>query len=284
MLTRDTDWRQGDFLDQDAAIKLGVLDGAVNEEQRVVVITHDCDLPHDAEASVEVIVAKVIAEASYQFSYAKNPRKLHLGYEVAGDEPLVIELSHVDRRVVPKGEFSKHAARDGCASLAVDAKRALKQWLAARYGRPAFPNAFENRLRRPISKKNTVERQIGKILEPEAKYLVGLFFDLGELRSQEVPAGEPYALGISVVYDAIEGGTQARQSAETVASQLRGLFDQAYGGPDVATEIALDACEAVADTPITLADLRRVDQWRLEYISLIDDSHGDFLRVGETPV
>jgi len=56
-----------------------------------------------------------------------------------------------------------------------------------------------------------------------------------------------------------------------------------YGKPDAATEVVPDACEAVADPSITLADLRRVDQWRLEYISLGDDDHGDFLPVGETP-
>jgi hypothetical protein len=39
----------------------------------------------------------------------------------------------------------------------------------------------------------------------------------------------------------------------------------------------------VADTRLTLADLRRVDQWRLEYISLRDDEQGDFLPVGEMP-
>jgi len=88
---------------------------------------------------------------------------------------------------------------------------------------------------------------------------------------------------VSVVYDATEGGGQARESAERVAAQLGQLFERAYGKPDVATEIALDACEAVADTYMTLADLRRVDQWRLEYMSLRDDDQGDFLPVGEMP-
>lgn len=283
MLTRDTDWRQGDLLTQETAAKLTALNSAVGEAHRVVVITHDCDLPNDSETSVEVIVADVVSAPNPQFSYAKNPRKLHLGYEVADGQSVVVELRHAERRVVPKGEFEKHAARDDHASLPIDGKRALKQWLAARYGRPAFPNAFESRLRKVVSKKNSVERQIGKILEPEAKHLIGLFFDLGEQRSAEVAAGEPYALSISVVYDATEGGTQARQSSEKVAGQLCELFEQAYGKPDAATEIALDACEAVADTSITLADLRRVDQWRLEYISLGDDDRGDFLPVGETP-
>jgi hypothetical protein len=283
MLTRDTDWRQGDLLTQEAATKLTALNGVVGEKHRVVVVTHDCDLPHDGETSVEVIVADIVTGANPQFSYAKNPRKLHLDYEIEGGQSIVVELRHAERRVVSKDDFSKHAARDGSASLPVDAKRALKQWLAARYGRPAFPNAFEDRLRKSVGKKNTVERQIGKILGSEAKHLVGLFFDLGEQRSAEVEAGKPYALSISVVYDATEGGLQARQSAEKVAKQLRELFEQAYGKPNAATEIALDACEAVADTSITLADLRRVDQWRLEYISLGDDDHGDFLPVGETP-
>jgi hypothetical protein len=283
MLVRDTDWRQGDLLAPDAAAKLTALNGAVREGCRVVVITHDCDLPNDRETSVEVIVTDVVAAANPQFSYAKHPRRLHLGYEIAGGQSIVVELRHAERCIVSKAEFAKHATKDGNASLPVDAKRALKQWLAARYGRPAFPNAFEDRLRKSVGKKNTVEQQIGKILEPEAKHLVGLFFDLGEQRSVEVPAGEPYALSISVVYDATEGGTQARQSAEKVASQLRALFEQAYGKPDAATEIALDDCVAIADTSITLANLRRVDQWRLDYISLSDDGHGDFLPVGEMP-
>lgn len=89
---------------------------------------------------------------------------------------------------------------------------------------------------------------------------------------------------VSVVYDANEGGADARGAAERVAMQLRELFENTYGKPDVATEIALDACEAVADTYLTLADLRRVDQWRLEYISLRDGEQGDFLPVGEIPV
>ena len=283
MLTRDTDWRQGDLLTQEAAAKLTALKGAIGEKHRVVVITHDCDLPHDGETSVEVIVADVVETANPQFTRAKNPRRLHLNYKVDGGKDIVLDLRHAARRVVPKSEFETRAVRDCNASLAVDAKRALKQWLAARYGRPAFPNAFERRLRKSLGKKTTVERHIGKILDPEAKHLLGLFFDLGEQRSAEVPAGEPYALSISVVYDAKEGGPHARESAERVARELRELFDRAYGKPDVATEIALDACEAVADTSITLADLRRVDQWRLEYISLGGDDHGDVLPVGEMP-
>lgn len=284
MLARDTDWRQGDLLTCEAAAALGLAE-ATDEGRRAIIITHDCDLPHVSELCVEVIVAELVVKdpkPDPQLSYAKNPRRLHLAYEGAEAAPLILELRHGDRRSVPKGDFAERAVKDNSFALPVEAKRALKQWLAARYGRPAFPNAFEERLRKR-SGKRTVEQQIAKILEPDAKYLVGLFFDLGEQRGTEAAEGELYALSVSVVYDATEGGGQARESAERVAAQLRELFEKAYGKPDVAMEVALDACEAVADTYMTLADLRRVDQWRLEYISLRDDNQGDFLAVGEMP-
>lgn len=280
MLARDTDWRQGDLLTCAAAAALGLV-GAADQGHRVIVITHDCDLPHDSELCVEVIVAELVVKdpkPDPQLSYAKNPRRLHLAYEGTGAAPLILDLRHRDRRSVSKGDFAERAVKDDGLALPVDAKRVLKQWLAARYGRPAFPNEFEERLR-----KGKVERKIAKILEPDAKYLVGLFFDLGEQRGAEVGEGEPYALSVSVVYDVTEGGTEARLSAERVAGQLRELFEKTYAKPDVATEIALDACEAVADTRLTLANLRRVDQWRLEYISLRDDDQGDFIPVGEMP-
>ena len=167
--------------------------------------------------------------------------------------------------------------------MPIDAKRILKQWLAARYGRPAFPNEFERRLR-----KGNLERKIAKILQPDAQYLIGLFFDLGQQRGIEAPEGEPYALSISVVYDTAKGdtakGVDVRRLAEQAATKLRTLFEQVYGKAEVASEIALDHCEAVADISMTLADLRRVDQWRLESLSLQDENQGDFLALGEMPV
>ena len=281
MLARDTAWRQSDLLTCEAAAALGLV-VATDQGRRVIVITHDCDLSHESELCVEVIVAELVVKESKpdpQLSYAKNPRRLHLAYEGADAAPLILELRHSARRSVPKGDFAECAVKDNSLVLPVDARRALKPWLAARYGRVAFPNKFEERLR-----KGKVERKIAKILESDAKHLVGLFFDLGEQREAEAAQGEPYALSVSVVYDSTEGGNDARMSAERVAGQLRELFETAYGKPDVATEIALDACEAVADTHMTLADLRRVDQWRLEYMSLRQYDQGDFLSIGEIPV
>ncbi|MDR1424603.1 MAG: hypothetical protein LBI92_08380 [Azoarcus sp.] len=283
MPTRDMDWRQGNLLTCEAAATLGLIE-ASEANRCAIVITHDCDLVHEDEPFVEVIVGEVVEESDPRVSHCRNPRRLHLTWEgLDAAEPITLELRHANRRTVPKADFIAKARRDKIRALPDNEKRMLKQWLAARYGRAAFPNEFERRLRNKISSKKTVEKQIAKILEPEAKHLIGLFFDFGDQRNVEAADGEPYGLSVFVVYDAEEGARQARESAERVADELRSLFEQAYGPPDGATEIALDTCEAVADTEMTLADVRRFDQWRLEYISLRDGGQNDFLAAGEAP-
>ena len=68
------------------------------------------------------------------------------------------------------------------------------------------------------------------------------------------------------------------------AANTQKLFYETFGSPSHATELILESCEAVADTLFSLADIRKVDQWRLEYISLRKNPQGDFLPVGETPI
>ena len=278
MFGRDTLWRQGDVLTDEVARELGLVEPK-DSKNRVIVISHDCDLPHEGEEFVEVIVCEIASSPDPKFVNARNPRRLHLLFSDETDQSLCLDLRFSGRNRVEKRTFSKFRMGDPSFKLADNQKRALKQWLAARYGRPAFPNAFENRLRKLIGKK-TVDKKIEKILETESRNLVGLFFDLGEGRNNELVAGDPYLLSILVVYDAIEGGSTVRKAAEKVAEDLIDLFHSVYGTPETSDGIALENCQAVADTSITLSDLRKVDQWRLEYISLSEDPAGDFLPAG----
>lgn len=281
MLGRDTTWRQGCLLTQEAAHKLGVLALPQDMEHVVIVISHDCDLPNTGEASVELIVATKEPEQNAMFAKARHPRRLHLMLNSVEQGDLCIELRHERKTQVCKQQFAD-IAKQQPYTLSPDEKRALKQWLAARYGRPAFPNAFESRLNKKIRKKS-LEQAVAKILEPASVHLVAVFFDLGEDRTEELTDGEAYALSISVVYDSTEGGAVAREAAESVASNLQDLFTEVYGEPSDATEIALESCQAVADTFMTLADLRRVDQWRVEYISLREEPVGEFFATGSLP-
>jgi len=171
--------------------------------------------------------------------------------------------------------FIEFAKPEHSVKLPPEEKRVLRQWLSTRYGRPAFPNAFENRL-----KKNKTKDKLDNILKPMNPYLVGIFFDLGLERTIELPDEQPYYLRISIVYDAIQG-LNARQVAEDCAIKMSELFNTTYGDPANATDIALESCQAVADTHISIADLRKVDQWRAEYISLRETPPSPFLAAGE---
>ncbi len=265
MLKNDNKWWQGCILTMQDAYKLQLVD-SLKSDRRVIVISHDCDLVRldDIEEFVEVIVARVVPKLEGSYENAKNPRRLHLKI----GSHLYLELRQAYKCRINNQEFIKLNSPDQELVIFEDEKRTLKQWLAAYYGRSAFPNAFESRLRRQHGKHNVVEK-IEKILKPSSMscYLLGLFFDLGRERFVELKNEEPYFLSISVAYNS-ENGKIAREAAEKVAANIKTLFHTVYGLPDSATEIVLEKCEAVADTQITLADIRKTDQWRVEYISL----------------
>ena len=221
MLGRNTELRQGNLLTDEDAHVLGLVE-SLDSGKRVVVISHDCDLLNDAEEFIEVIVSSSIPEPDPMYANARNPRRLHLSFLSEDGEQIHIELRHTGRQQVAKAEIAKIQSGDATFALSADEKRTLKQWLAARYGRPAFPNAFENRLRKTVGKRS-VEYRIAKILAPASSHLVALFIDLGEEKTVELADGDPYFLSISVVYDATEGGLKARESADKVASELRTL-------------------------------------------------------------
>jgi hypothetical protein len=282
MLGRETPWRQGSVIAQADAIAAGLFDETSSSLKRALVITHDCDLTNDRELEVEVMIGDVVDKLNKQFARARNVRRLHLAFDTPSGNQQFIDLQITAKQSISKSLIAG-SKPDGGWILSDEEKRSLKQWLAARYGRPAFPNAFETHLRKNVSKKETVEDRLGKVLEKVSAHLVGVFFDLGENRAAELTDGSPYDLRIAVVYDASEGGQPARLAAEEVVSEIREIFKSAYGPPEAATEIALESCEAVADLRFPLSDLRKVDQWRAEYISLRQDPPESFLAVGELP-
>ncbi len=277
MLPRNTEWRQGSVLTLDSSYEFGLFEKTISDKC-IVVISHDCDLPNENEEHVEVILGLIVASAEPSYSHAKNIRRLHLTYaNNQSSLPVYIELTHPQRRLISKTQFARNARLDTQLVLPPEEKRVLKQWLAARYGRPAFPNAFEDRLR----KDKKFEQKLADKLKPYENHLIGIFFDLGEERSTELPPGTPYFLGISMVYNA-EGGSISREEVEQCASSITALFHNTFGPPHTATEIALESCLAIADTHFSAADIRKVDQWRVDYISLRKNPLGSFLAAGQT--
>lgn len=282
MLKRDTPWMQGGFLKQEDAIAMKLLSKSDSTLKRVILITHDCDLRHEKEVYVEVIVADIIEKTNKSFVGAKNPRCLHLTAKTQENVSLYLDLTVLNKKTVPSENIPENILPDESLSITDDEKRVLKQWLAARYGRPAFPNTFEEYLRKELRGKS-IEKLLNKRLEKASEHLICVFFDFGECRGSELPEGTPYDLKIILVYDAIEGGVEARLASEQAAIDIKSDFYEVFGSLEDSTEIALESCEAVADTYFSLHDLRKADLWRAESISLQQDPVEDFIAVGEIP-
>lgn len=276
MLQKHKDCRQGSILTKDSAVALGLIDSQ-SSNRHCVIITHDCDIYNPAETRVECIVATHPSNINPAFSHTAHPRKLNINYILDGSQPITLELAHIDRKDISKERFLQEEKVDSNFQLPMQEKRVLKTWLAARYGRAAFPDQFEIRL-----KDKDLEKKIRRILQPIQIHLIGVFFLLGADRFNELLADSPYCLTITLAYDGI-GGTVAREAAEAGAAQLKQLFYKTYGTPDIAEGTALEDCVAISDMDFSLADIRKADQWRVDFISFREDPHGELLPAGLMP-
>lgn len=281
MLVRETSWRQGHVLKHEDAVSLQILQPH-ETNQKVVVITHDCDLQSNSDKNIELMFGP-LKKGSNRMKRAKHPRILDLCFESPQNpKENAIELRHERKIILPKDSFNCQE-NDPVFTISTEEKQSLKQWLAAKYGRPAFPNSFEERLRAFNDGKHFIfEKEIAEIIGKNAEHLIGVFFDLGEERFNDLSEGIPYELTINVVYDATEGSSNARNATEKTCDKLRELFYSYYGDPKLGRSelIELNQCLAIADTHFPLYSLRRMDQWRVEYISLEDETYGDFISAG----
>ncbi len=279
---RDFKLRQGGVLNDESIKRLDLIDVSVSDGFPVI-ITHDCDLLHEKEEFVEVIIGRKIENPESVYENAKNPRCLHLQFTSPSDQkPVYLELRFSTRKSVPQNDFSKLRQKESILNISEDNHRTLKHWLASRYGRPAFPDAFEDRLRTKKGGK-TVEQQIAKILKPVERHIRGVFFNLGEHRNVELREDVPYILIITIVYVDESGGTTARKESKIAAQKIESLFVDVYGAAENATKISLEACNSISELHMPLSVLRRVDQWRLEYLSIEYGSSGDYLQTSEIP-
>ncbi|KXW58859.1 hypothetical protein FEMY_05400 [Ferrovum myxofaciens] len=270
---RQISWRQGDALTDEAAKALNLQHPENSGGTVVVVISHDCDLTAvaDKEPVSEVIVGQRIDRLGGD-SYGKTARRLHIEYQTAGG-PVALELMATAKRPISKPVLF---ATDPRQDMWLDGRGVaiLQRWLAARYYRAAFPEAFEDRLRAAnIPGKRTFLKKLESILVGGGDHIRALLFDLDEGKDVEREAPEDlYQLGIMVLYDSLRDEPTAAAAATKAAEDLEELFDEAFHLPDVGWQnICLKYCDPVSDSAITVAEREILKQWRLEHMSLQDD-------------
>ena len=265
--SRETLWRQGSVLPEDASKALDLSHPESPERTFAVVISHDCDLVQDPdkEPFVELVTGRVI-DAIKADSHAKTARRLQI--EFHGPQGLLAaELSAVHKAIIKKNDLAPFGPRTD-VSLDAQGLSILQRWLAARYRRAAFPDEFEQRL-----KKAKMPRRIEKALYTAGKHVVAVFFDVdGGDDSQRNGPDDFYRLGIYLLYDTSQNESDAEAAARTAADDIEKAFESAFQVKDnLWKNIRLEYCDAISDEAMSYKDAHLFKQWRLEYISLEDD-------------
>lgn len=265
---RETVWRQGLVLEHQAAIELALLSSDSSEGHVVVMVTHDCDIAssQSLEPEVELLLGRRI-EALGADTHAKTARRLHISY--ATDHGLVhLELQAIHKQTCLKIDVLSKAPRENWR-LEPEGLVTLQKWLAARYFRSAFADEFNRRL---TAKPAKLDRKIAKALNEPSQHILAVYFDVdaGE-EIQRNGEDDAYQLEITLLYDSTKDETVAYEATQKAAKSIEDTFENAFCVNGQWKHIRLISCSAVSDFAMTIAQSRRLKQWRMEHISLESD-------------
>lgn len=272
--TRDTPWRQGHVLEKSAATALDLIHPDFPEASFVIVATHDCDLAAlpDKEPFVEVIVGRVIASLGAS-SHAKVARQLQIELEGSSGK-IVAEFLATAKAQVRKADLAAHTPDSGFG-LGAQGLVIFQRWLSARYRRAAFPDEFEQRLK----KNRKLSQRIDKALAEVGQHVIAIYFDVdGGKDVSHSASDDPYKLGIYLLYDTSKSEAEASHHAQAAAEKIEHEFEKVFKKPDGTWEdIQLEYCDAISDSAMTYRDSLMFKQWRLDHFSLDSDPHQPML-------
>ena len=264
-----TAWRQGDLLTPDNAITLGVIEVAQRDTHRALVISHSCDIASDesVEPTIELLIGVIVPEAQATSQNGHSIRGLNLG---AHAEPTSqwVRYGIGDRREVNKADLLRY---EPCSVHRYpSAQRAvLRRWLAQRYSRSEFPDAFIKWL-----KQSGVGSRFEELGKRHSASLVGIYFDLDDDTERDDP-NDPYVLGITLVYAADD--TDHEAAANQAKDTLETVFERRCKVSGRWRWIEMTYCDAISEEVFNLRAARTFRRWRFEHRSL----HGEPIDAAE---
>ena len=250
-IIRNQGWKQGSVLDLPAVYKLL---GADCEYNIAVILSQDCDIVQpnlEVEPDVEILLGKMANFANPIFEHGRNPRKLHVKFE---NTKQVATFQIRSRKYINKHDLS--CIQPSNTYLFTESqKRILVHWIAKRYTRPAFPDTFNNRLRK-------IGRKLDQLVKKEYGKAVTSIFVSIEPANEELSEEESYDLFVWVAY---RDETQLYK-INKFEEELLALLRKCSG-----INLIEEECEAHHHRDITLEDLEELRRWDYEYRSIIND-------------
>lgn len=274
--TRETPWRQGYLLTDEAVKSLGLLQLEFKENTLVVVATHDCDLAQapDREPHIEVIVGRRIESLDGNCTHAKSARTLHMQYE--GDEPLLAEFVNTAKHSILKKDLLNFKPVSS-VKLSPQNLAIFQQWLASRYRRSAFPDEFERRL---VNETKLAEK-ISKAVKPHGEFITAVFFDVDEGKDivHEKP-DDSYLLDIILLHSAGSDFNLAESAAIKAKGAIEKAFrEKLYNHSNGWWQwIELRYVDAISEEALTYKQSTLLKKWRLDHISLASEPQQRMLK------
>ena len=156
----------------------------------LVVVTQDCDLLRepDIEPFVELVFCRKIEAAQPLYRNGRNPRLLHIPLREPGRCLTWLQISIHDRLRIGKEVLADVSTCDA-ARLEDEEVRLLRRWIARRYTRAAFPDAFNRRLEK-------VGDRLERLFKSrDGQVVTGLYLDIDDT---EYDPETPYDIAVLV--------------------------------------------------------------------------------------
>lgn len=266
---RQTPWRQGSLLTDEAIRKLDLLHPEYGENTLVVVVTHDCDLAQspEIEPMVEVMIGHRIDTLDGNHTHAKNARTLQCEFE--GETLLLAEFIATSKSDIPKSDLADYKPWPDNL-LSPSGHATFQRWLAARYRRSAFPDEFERRLVRDTK----LATKIAKAVKPHGDSIVAVLFDVDE--GQEIirdGVHDVYLLDITLLHSVEIDFHKAEQAATSAKDAIEKAFGDKLFDSNSGTwqYIELRYCDVISEEALTYRQFSLMKPWRLDHISLGSD-------------
>lgn len=258
---KDLGWRQGSFLPADEVSRLAAayrLDGV----SHAVLLSQDCDVVHhslDDEPYAEVLFLTPLEKVNPGLRDGKSSRCLHL--EARHDGGVLCFKAQPWHRVqIPRVSLAKFKPESALV-MEGSVLRTLIEWVAERYTRTAFPDAFVDRI-------DAIDDALKKLLKKQSDLFWRILVQLEP--QSELEAGADYELSVlCVVHHAAWNEAEKQQKAKSVAEKMQAQLRKCAG-------INLVSFEVDSDEELPLSTLSYYRTWDIfNYLTHRDRLDGE---------
>ncbi|MGD9108117.1 MAG: hypothetical protein PVI75_02995 [Gammaproteobacteria bacterium] len=218
-----------------------------------VVISQSCNMLHDSledEPDIELLYLEKIDSIDGNYQYGKNPRKIHICIKHGKNKECY--LCHIKNRIFIQRTILQDITPSKEYVVEKKVIDSLVNWIIKRYNRAAFPDAFNERLRK--SKKS-----IKDILEKNVDNVHGIFIQLEP--EIELDDDKNYEITLRLIFPSHIVTNEERKNLDNVLENIVDILSQNKG------ILVKDDYRAVSVNDISYGEMSAFDNWDYDHLS-----------------